>query len=111
MNATGARMQDSGGLCGAGFHQRGVTVKVLCIVEWLSAAELEAPDPVDAGLGQSQVELVVVAGHRLHRADQVTVRVVEAEAVVDVDGDDVEADRRSGAALDPATATRRTGRR
>ena len=34
--STGVLMQDSGRLCGAGFHQFGVTVKVLCIVEWLT---------------------------------------------------------------------------
>ena len=52
-------------------------------------AILEATDPVDARHGQGEVELVVVAGHRLHRPDQMTVRVVQAEAVVDIDRGDV----------------------
>src|SRR5438094_6678018 len=59
-------------------------------------AELETTDLVDAGLRQVEVELVVVSGHRLHGPDQMAVRIVEAEAVVDIDGGDVKADVAAG---------------
>ena len=105
-------MQDLGRRRGGrGFHQRACHRERALHRRVVEPAQLETADPVDARLAQGQVELVVVAGHRLHRADQVPVRVIEAEAVVDVDRGDVETDLRRRPGRGPGRATRRTGRR
>ena len=106
-----ARMQRRGSRCGDARHQRRRHRERALHRRVVQPAVLETADPVDARLGQGEVELVVVAGHRLHRSDQVAVRVVEAEAVVDVDRGDVEAHARPGRHLVRLQATRRTGRR
>src|SRR5574340_1812801 len=54
------------------------------------AAVLHAEDLVGAYLGEDEPQLVEVAGHGLRLADRAHVRVVNAEAVVDVRTGDME---------------------
>src|SRR5690349_16686555 len=61
-----------------------------------NAAQLQAADLISARLPQRQVEVVPISRHDLHRADQVTARVVQTEPMIDVDGAHVEAHASAG---------------